>query len=156
MTSRERWTIYPLLFLSLGMGLRSRMPGGTVNAQSVQCENLTITGRDASPIIRLGSTAANQGQIAVLSAGKPLLIAGGFPDGKSGQLIVQNAQGFPQLQLRSNGRYGVLEIAGPDGRPILVLSAPKALMQSQPIEKLPKLTPDEPTQPQDSVPPSAK
>ena len=99
MTSRERWTVYPLLFLSLGMGLRSRLTG-VVDATTVHCETLTIAGRNGTTTARLGSTPGNHGQIEFFGAdGKPVLIAGTSADGRSGQVIIQNAKGKPQVGL---------------------------------------------------------
>lgn len=98
MTSRERWTIYPLLFLSLGMGLRSRLTG-METATTVRCQRLFI----------------------VDEAGKPLIAAGASRDGSAGEILIQTAAGIPQVDLGSNGAAGNLRTFGPDGKPLTLL-----------------------------------
>jgi hypothetical protein len=121
MTSRERWTVYPLLFLAIGLGLRSRVMGLTEVPQVV-CQTLTIAGPDGKPAIRMGTIPSGAGQIDFFSPdGKLLLAAGASPDGKGGQLLLQNSQGQPQVELASTGGTGALRVCGPDGKPTAVI-----------------------------------
>lgn len=39
MTDRERWTVYPLLFLTLGIAIKDKLVG-VVNVDNVQCKSL--------------------------------------------------------------------------------------------------------------------
>jgi hypothetical protein len=98
MTSRERWTIYPLLFLSLGMGLRSRLTG-MESATTVRCRQLVI----------------------VDEAGKPLILAGASADRTAGVISIQTATGVPQVNLGSNNSSGDVRTFGPDGKPLTLL-----------------------------------
>jgi hypothetical protein len=98
MTSRERWTIYPLLFLSLGMGLRSRLTG-MESATTVRCRQLVI----------------------VDEAGKPLILAGASRDGSAGEILIQTVGGVPQVDIGSNGAAGNVRTFGPDGKPLTLL-----------------------------------
>jgi hypothetical protein len=41
MTERERWIVYPLLFLALGAALRDKL-GGRTTAKSIKCEELLV------------------------------------------------------------------------------------------------------------------
>ncbi len=97
MTSRERWTVYPLLFLSLGMGLRSRLTG------TVQCENLVIASRDGKPVARLHATADHRGQLEFITPdGKVTLVEGTSPDGQSGMLEMFGVDGRPLVAIGVN------------------------------------------------------
>jgi hypothetical protein len=90
MTSRERWTIYPLLFLALGMQFRNKVVG--IEAKVVQCESLTITDQAGTPVARLHATAPNRGQLEFFDPkGKAVLIAGSTADSQAGFLHVQNS-----------------------------------------------------------------
>ncbi|MFM7107605.1 MAG: hypothetical protein ACKOZU_03235 [Planctomycetaceae bacterium] len=59
MTSRERWTVYPLLFLALGLAIRAAVltderlaaPIETLEAGRVECRSLLV--RDADGVILL-------------------------------------------------------------------------------------------------------
>jgi hypothetical protein len=41
MSERERWVVYPLLFLALGASLRDKIGGRTI-AKSIVCQELTV------------------------------------------------------------------------------------------------------------------
>ena len=55
MSSRERWTIYPLLFLALGIAMKDKVTK-SVTADSVSCKMLTVTDRQGAPQLLLGTT----------------------------------------------------------------------------------------------------
>jgi hypothetical protein len=68
MSERERWIVYPLLFLILGIALRDKF--GTakeLRAQRVICEKLVVLNKDAEPQVVLDSTEAG-GVIRAISA----------------------------------------------------------------------------------------
>jgi hypothetical protein len=48
MTERERWIVYPLLFLALGAALRDKLIDRTIT-KSIVCEELTATRRIVCP-----------------------------------------------------------------------------------------------------------
>ncbi|MCO6042862.1 hypothetical protein NG895_02975 [Aeoliella sp. ICT_H6.2] len=54
MTERERWIVYPLLFLALGASLRDKIIKSTHN-QLVTCEALCVLDKDEKPLLVLGS-----------------------------------------------------------------------------------------------------
>jgi hypothetical protein len=67
MTSRERWTVYPLLFLALGLAVRSIVvPSGEFLAARVDdleclrlsCQGIVIVGEDGTTLMRIGREAA--------------------------------------------------------------------------------------------------
>jgi len=70
MTSRERWTIYPLLFLTLGLAVRSivapivDMPVakiGELECVRLSCEEIVITDESGTTLVHLGRQSAEAG-----------------------------------------------------------------------------------------------
>ena len=66
MTSRERWTVYPLLFLALGLAVRAAVlsedrlaesPPATLEADRIECRELIV--RDADGAVLLQVPAAS-------------------------------------------------------------------------------------------------
>jgi hypothetical protein len=75
MTERERWIVYPLLFLALGAALRDKLSEHT-KTRSIECQELTVYGEDGAgrapvPLVQIGGikrTSADQphlGQVIV-------------------------------------------------------------------------------------------
>jgi hypothetical protein len=66
MNERERWIVYPLLFLALGAALRDKLVDRTT-AKSIVCQELSIvdeepTGREPQrTLVRIGRTKARPG-----------------------------------------------------------------------------------------------
>jgi hypothetical protein len=66
MSERERWIVYPLLFLALGAGLRDKLIDRTLS-KSIVCQELTVLGDDRGgrrpvPLVQIGavqSTSTN-------------------------------------------------------------------------------------------------
>lgn len=54
MTERERWIVYPLLFLALGAALRDKIIK-TTQSQLVKCEALCVVDKDGQPVFVLGA-----------------------------------------------------------------------------------------------------
>ncbi|HEY4233210.1 MAG TPA: hypothetical protein VGM76_07275 [Lacipirellulaceae bacterium] len=59
MTERERWIVYPLLFLALGAGLRDKLFDQT-RSKSIECQDLTVSaeeraGHPAIPLARISA-----------------------------------------------------------------------------------------------------
>jgi hypothetical protein len=53
MSPRERWTVYPLLFLSVGMAWRTRM-NIEHGFESLRCDRMVITIKDGKPVVLMG------------------------------------------------------------------------------------------------------
>jgi hypothetical protein len=75
MTERERWIVYPLLFLALGAALRDKLFNQT-NTKKILCQELVVTsedvaGQEGAVLVRVGAvprTSADSphvGQITV-------------------------------------------------------------------------------------------
>src|SRR5262249_33308338 len=59
MTERERWVVYPLLFLALGAGLRDKLFDQT-RSKNIECQKLIVSsdegnGREPALLARLGA-----------------------------------------------------------------------------------------------------
>ena len=74
MTTRERWTVYPLLFLAIGLAIRAaiiaegrlavridELEAHAVQAGQVSCESLLVTGTDGTPLVHLGRVVGGGG-----------------------------------------------------------------------------------------------
>src|SRR5271170_1647078 len=72
MSDRERWTVYPLLFLALGVALRSSGMFGPT--KQVLCHRLRIEGTEGKPAIDLLALPQG-GVIQVIGAnGQPQVV----------------------------------------------------------------------------------
>lgn len=104
MTSRERWTVYPLLLLAIGLAVRgnvtmssrvSAVSAGAVTADAVFCKELAIVTDD--------------GQIVVH--------AGRVKDGGGGRIEIRDAEGNDAVALGTSAksRDGSVEFFDADG-----------------------------------------
>ena len=138
MTSRERWILYPLLFLTLGIVMRDKvLPQSHFHAQeitayreieadrircnqlevgTIQSQALVITGPSGAGRIQMRVVPGGGGWIEVIGAGgKPLLVAGANESGDSGMIELSRADGTPQVQLWSQSSGGVVTTADDNG-----------------------------------------
>ena len=61
MTSRERWTVYPLLFLALGLAVRAAVltderlaaPLARFEAEQVECRSLLVRDADGTVLLQV-------------------------------------------------------------------------------------------------------
>jgi hypothetical protein len=54
MTERERWIVYPLLFLALGAALRDKIIK-TTESQRIKCQGLVVVDAEDRPLLVLGA-----------------------------------------------------------------------------------------------------
>lgn len=73
MTSRERWTVYPLLFLALGLAVRSIVvPSGEFLAARVDdlqcirlsCQEIVVVSEEGTTLVHIGREAGGRGREA--------------------------------------------------------------------------------------------
>lgn len=93
MTDRERWIVYPLLFLALGVALRDKLSEHT-KTKTIECQELIVYGEESAgqpavPLVQIGGTertssgSPHLGQIVVYGVEsadqhpKPLVQIGG-------------------------------------------------------------------------------
>jgi hypothetical protein len=105
MTTRERWIVYPLIFLSLGVALRDK---------------ILLVGGNPRLHFQAGDILAGQiscSELNVLAPnGKPVVVAGAEVKTYSGLLETKTAKGEPLVQLRSNESGGFVTAIGRGGR----------------------------------------
>jgi len=73
MSTRERWTIYPLLFLALGAALRDKLTA-SVDSRFVTCEDLEIVDHQGQVQLRLTSHDGASGKLTVFERGDPRVV----------------------------------------------------------------------------------
>jgi hypothetical protein len=83
MTERERWVVYPLLFLALGVSLRDKLVDRTVT-KSVVCQELRVVDEDShggepsQDLVRIGRLESTSGakQAGVMINGRIEIVDG--------------------------------------------------------------------------------
>jgi len=148
MTNHERWVVYPLLFMTLGIVMRDKVwPQQQFQAQSVaaervsayremsthrircnrldvgqlNCQSLAVTGPKGAGRIRLGLAPGGGGRL-VLSGGdgKAMVVAGPDETGRGGSLEILDSEGAPQVQLLSTPSGGIVTTVRQDRKIWLV------------------------------------
>jgi len=132
MSVNERWVVYPLLFLTLGVALRDKVvPPGEVAAEQVRCNRLLVAEADCRVVqvagsngkggVRLGTLPDGAGRIEVHGGtDEPLVRIGGGPGRKSGVVETFAPQGVPQVRLLGTDAGGAVAAFDREGN-ILVL-----------------------------------
>jgi len=105
MSSRERWTVYPLLFLAIGLAIRAAIVAegrlavrvDELDAGQVSCEGLLVTGTDGTVLVHLGR-----------------VIGGG-----GGRIEIKDATGVDAIAIgtQAESRDGVVEFFDTAGEP---------------------------------------
>ncbi|HZZ72235.1 MAG TPA: hypothetical protein VFE24_08270 [Pirellulales bacterium] len=115
MTDRERWIVYPLLFLSLGIGVRGKfVPSNFLRATTVQTEE--VAGLEHGVCHRVASDTVECNQLIV--RGNLALTS---PDGR--HVRIQMGSTVPPAALgQKDAPSGILEVYGEEGVPLVVLS----------------------------------
>ena len=96
MSDRERWIVYPLLFLAIGMSLRDK----TMPTKRVLTQKLVVLNDNDAPVVEIDATAEGNGAIRarrgdrtftwppsddeILSPGRTLDWLRGFHSNKTG------------------------------------------------------------------------
>ena len=103
MTSRERWTVYPLLFLAIGLAVRGGVPAEpadtvaahAVEARQVVCREIVVTGSDGTVLVHIGRVVGGGGgRIEIKDAsGTDAIAIGTRPDGRDGHVERFDAEG---------------------------------------------------------------
>jgi hypothetical protein len=116
MTDRERWTVYPLIFLTLGIALRSKITQ-SLDVKDIDCETLRCSELLLGKMLRCGQLRVEtpDGKVCVLAAAVP------DDGGPSGELLINGPNGKPQLGIRGTSQGGFVESRGTDGRPQVVI-----------------------------------
>ena len=114
MSSRERWTVYPLLFLAIGLAVRSAaVPPAefaaarvdSLQATRMVCRELIVNADDGTILVHIGRVVGGGGgRIEVKDrAGIESVSLGTRPDDRDGVVEFYDAQGNPAGRLDAAG-----------------------------------------------------
>ena len=102
MSSRERWTVYPLLLLSIGLALRAvlvppdRLEVGTVEANRVLCGEIVVSDDSGEvKLVHIGRVKGGGGgriEIADRTGAEAVAIGTG-PESRDGSIEFFDAEG---------------------------------------------------------------
>ena len=104
MTTAERWTVYPLLLLAIGLAIRGQLglDGGgparrTISADAVVCRELAVLGETDAIIIHAGRVeGGGGGRIEIRDAdGTDTLALGTSAEARDGSIEFFDAKGTP-------------------------------------------------------------
>ena len=107
MSDRERWIIYPLLFLALGTSLRDKLAqkvetevllSKRIDAEVIRCKQIMVTNQQGKPQILLSSNEAG-GLVRVFDAPDKLTLALGHFGRISGLLAGAEGKLVPWVPL---------------------------------------------------------
>jgi len=119
MSDYERWTIYPLLLLTLGIVLKDKMLN-SVDVQNVVCRNLAIVDAEGKEMVRLGATPLQAGGLEVFGAsGAPIITLTADAEGKSGRIMTKTDEGRPLVDLLAHGNAGSIVVFDAQGANII-------------------------------------
>jgi hypothetical protein len=100
MTSRERWTVYPLLLLAIGLALRAgpadrRQLVGTLTGDTFICKELAIVNDEGKILVHAGRVVGGGGGRIELrdAAGRNAVCIGTTADSREGVVEFYDANG---------------------------------------------------------------
>ena len=102
MTSRERWTVYPLLFLALGLAMRAVLvpPAQVAELEAIRlkCRELVVVDAQGTPVVHAGRTQGDGG----------------------GRIEVRDGAGLTAVAIGAGtmGQSATLQFYDPEGREI--------------------------------------
>jgi hypothetical protein len=110
MTSRERWTVYPLLFLALGLAMRAIVVPlgefdaarvGSLESTRLVCKEIVIENDDGTILVHMGRVVkGGGGRIEIKDKdGIDTIAVGTRPDDRDGVVEFFDATGVSQGQL---------------------------------------------------------
>ena len=141
MTIRERWTVYPLLFLAIGLAVRATsIPPELFAAARIdrlECREIVVAGDDGTLLIHMGRvTGGGGGRIEVRdSRGLEAVAIGTRPGRREG------AVEFFEIDGRESGRLTTTGLGDPP--PELPLNPPlDPLLDNAPADEEPSAGPD--------------
>ena len=120
MSTRERWIVYPLLFLALGTAIKPKLttpevrptarPVTVLRVDRVECGALSILGDDEKPRV-IASAVEGGGLIHVVdNQGQPVVALRADAKTRAGLVETLNENGIPQAVMMSSGTGGELVV----------------------------------------------
>ena len=124
MTTRERWIVYPLLFLTLGIALRDKIvPPTHLRCSELVCDRVVSQQSECSTLVcdRMESKQTECRTLVVRGPnGRPVVVAGADNKTHAGTLETFTAAGVPQINLFSNGGSGMVSAVSEEGKVVVV------------------------------------
>ncbi len=121
MTDRERWTVYPLLFLALGVSLKDKLTS-TVNTKNLVCNSLQVNDAKTNSRVTIDGNAViskamvcNALQVEDPKTNSRVTVDGHAVRGTNivcRTLVVSDAEGQNVATITSNERGGLIDIVG--------------------------------------------
>jgi hypothetical protein len=103
MSTRERWIVYPLLFLALGTAIKPKL----VPAERVSCRKLEVVDQDLQPRIRLTAGASDEGAIRIINrSGQPVVVLRSDAATRAGLMETLSDDGRVQTAMMSSATGG--------------------------------------------------
>lgn len=103
MSTRERWIVYPLLFLALGTAIKPKL----VPAERVSCRRLEVVDEELQPRIRLTAGASDEGEIRIINqSGQPVVMLKSDAKTRAGLIETLNDNGQMQTAMMSSATGG--------------------------------------------------
>jgi len=113
MTNRERWTVYPLLFLAIGLAVRAttvtpddgRVRFGALDTGSILCRELRVESEDGTTLIHIGRVkGGGGGRIEIRdSRGRDSVALGTRPGRREGGVEFFERDGRESARLTTTG-----------------------------------------------------
>jgi hypothetical protein len=104
MSSRERWIVYPLLFLALGTAIKPKL----VPAERVTCRTLDVVDDELRTRIRMtAATASDKGEIRIANRqGESVVVLRSDAATRAGSIETFNDNGKLQTAMMSSATGG--------------------------------------------------
>lgn len=130
MSTRERWIVYPLLFMTLGIAMRDKIyrpshlgatqvDAGEIAVGRLRCNELQVAN------VVCDRVEARQSECRALVVngldGRPVVVAGADAKNGAGSVETFTAAGLPQVRLLSTDTGGMVSTLGHAGKVILVM-----------------------------------
>jgi len=75
MSNRERWVVYPLLFLAIGMAMHNQIELSQDVSQVIRCKKLEIMGADSEPAVTISTATSGEAIVQATAAdGTPVTL----------------------------------------------------------------------------------
>jgi hypothetical protein len=109
MSSRERWTVYPLLMLAIGLALRAasvpseKFAAGSIEAVRISCGEIVVTAEDGTTLVHIGRVKGGGGGRIEINdrAGVESISIGTTAEGRDGGIDFFDAEGQMTGRLRT-------------------------------------------------------
>ena len=145
MSTRERWIVYPLLFLTLGIVMRDKfVPAARFEANELAAERIHCNQLRVDQVASAGGLAVQTIQCSELAVagpnGRPTVILVTDPKNKGGAIETLSATGAPLVRLLPTDSGGV--VVASDFKQVVKAASPEK--PKTPPSPSPKKPPKEP------------